>query len=107
MFTSKGTILGETRNISTGGAFICCEARPESGERCRLFIMTPGRQPLDVPIEIIWSNPYGSPVDVTPHGIGVKFTSISDLDRHFISKLVSDYLNEHGINWLKENSAEK
>jgi hypothetical protein len=81
IMTSKGPVVGETRNIGGKGAFICCKEFIHPEERCRLFIMVPNHNPLVVPVEVAWSNPYGSEPDATPCGVGVKFTDISPADR--------------------------
>lgn len=81
IMTSKGPIVGETRDIGGKGAFICCKEFIHPDERCRLFIMIPNRNPLVVPIEVAWSNPYGSEFDATPCGVGVRFTDISAVGR--------------------------
>jgi hypothetical protein len=81
IMTSKGPVVGETRDIGRNGAFICCKEFIHSEERCRLFIMVPNRNPLVVPVKVAWSNPYGSELDATPCGVGVRFTDISAADR--------------------------
>jgi Tfp pilus assembly protein PilZ len=79
--TSKGPVVGETRDIGRNGAFICCKEfiRPE--ERCKLFIMVPSHNPVVAPVKVAWSNPHGSELDATPCGVGVRFTNMSAADR--------------------------
>ena len=93
--TSKGPVVGETRNVSDQGAFICCKENVSPEARCRLFIMVPGRKPLVIPVEICWSNPYGSEFDATPCGLGVRFTGISAADRRaIVASLKGDSLEQ-------------
>jgi hypothetical protein len=81
IMTDKGPVVGETRNIGSKGAFICCKEFIHPEERCRLFIMVPNHKPVVVPVKVAWSNPYGSELDTTPCGVGVRFTNISTADR--------------------------
>jgi Tfp pilus assembly protein PilZ len=92
--TSKGPVVGETRNINEQGAFICCKEDIPPEERCRLFIMVPDHRPLVVPIEVCWSNPYGSEFDDTPCGVGVQFSKISPADRRAIFDALEEKLPE-------------
>jgi Tfp pilus assembly protein PilZ len=81
IMTSKGPVVGETRNIGDKGAFIYCKEFIHPKERCRLFIMIPDHTPVIIPVRIAWSNPYGSEIDATPCGVGVRFSDISAADR--------------------------
>jgi Tfp pilus assembly protein PilZ len=92
MMTSKGPVVGETRNVSNKGAFICCKDDITSEGRCRLFIMVPDHKPLVVPVEVCWSNPYGSEFDATPCGVGVRFSGISSADREAIVDALKEEL---------------
>ena len=94
IMTSKGPVVGETRNVSDEGAFICCKENVSPEARCRLFIMVPDRKPLVVPVEICWSNPYGSEFDATPCGVGVRFSGMSAADRRGIVAAMKEELLE-------------
>jgi Tfp pilus assembly protein PilZ len=94
MMTSKGPVVGETRNVSDRGAFICCREDVGPEARCRLFIMVPDRKPIIVPVEVCWSNPYGSEFDATPCGVGVRFRGISAADREAIAAVLTEELLE-------------
>ena len=104
--TNRGTIVGETRNIGVDGAFLFCPEPLRKRESLKLFIMAPDRHALEIPAQVIWSNPYGSEEDIPPRGMGVHFQKISDYDRDFISSVVSDHLQEHGIDWGEEEPEE-
>jgi hypothetical protein len=94
ILTNRGTIVGETRNVGVDGAFLFCSQPLQKREKFRLFIMAPDRRALEIPVEVVWSNPHGSEEDMPPRGMGVHFERISDEDRDFISNLVSDHLKE-------------
>jgi hypothetical protein len=96
ILTGRGAIVAETRNISPQGAFIFSDQPLPPEEKIRLLIMFPNRRYLDIPAEVTWSYPYGSEKDVTPCGMGVRFTEISAQDQEFISSLSSGYLKEEG-----------
>jgi len=97
MMTSKGPVVGETRNVSDQGAFICCKEDVTPEARCRLFMMVPDQKPLVVPVEVCWSNPYGSEFDATPCGVGVRFSEISAADREaIVAALTGELLEEEG-----------
>lgn len=100
--TNRGTIVGETRNIGVDGAFLFCPEPLRKREMLKLFIMAPDRRALEIPAQVIWSNPYGSEEDIPPRGMGVHFEKISDEDRDFVSNLVSDHLKEQSIDWREE-----
>ena len=72
----------------------------------KLFIMAPDRRALEIPAQVIWSNPGGSEKDIPPPGMGVRFKKISDEDRDFVANLVSDHLKEQGIGWIEEEVGE-
>ena len=100
--TNRGTIVGETINLGVDGAFLFCPEPLRKREMLKLFIMAPDRRALEIPAQVIWSNPYGSEEDIPPRGMGVHFEKISDEDRDFVSKLVSDHLKEQGTGWIEE-----
>ena len=92
ILTTRGALAAETSNITPHGAFIVCDKPLSSKTELRLFIMFPNRRYVEMLAEVIWSYPYGSDVDITPCGMGVRFTRITDADRDFISSLSSGYL---------------
>ena len=92
ILTTRGALAAETSNITPHGAFIVCDKPLSSKTELRLFIMFPNRRYVEALAEVIWSYPYGSDVDITPCGMGVRFTKITDTDRDFISSLSSGHL---------------
>jgi hypothetical protein len=89
VWANGGARTAETRDISSQGAFIVCERPLPSKAELRLFIIFHDSQCLELLAEVIWSNPYGSVIDETPCGMGVRFTRISATDRDAISSLAS------------------
>ncbi|UCE83662.1 MAG: PilZ domain-containing protein [Deltaproteobacteria bacterium] len=58
--TSKGTRIGETRDVSRGGAFIYCD-RPLGPRETFSFVITVPQRgtALTGKGKVVWSNPYG------------------------------------------------
>ena len=73
MTTSKGTMEGETANVSTLGAFIQCQEPLNPTESLLLNVEIPVGSPLQVFATVVWSNT-ASPEDTTfQAGMGVRF----------------------------------
>jgi hypothetical protein len=89
--TAHGALVAEASNISPQGAYINCDNPLPSKTELRLFIMFPNGRYVDILARVIWSYPYGSIVDNTPPGMGIRFTRVADADREFISSLSSGY----------------
>ena len=67
--TSGASRFGETKDISSGGAFIYCDRPLESEELFKVVISGPGmRNSITAEARVVWSNPYG---------MGVRFHSVS------------------------------
>lgn len=56
METPDGTVEAEARNISLGGAFICCQKPLPIGEIFRLTMIGPDNEPVVVLAKVVWSN---------------------------------------------------
>ena len=86
-------MVGQVRDISLGGAFICCQVPSEPGKVLKLTIrFSPMSSPLKIEGTVIRSNVYCLDDETMCHGMRVRFTGISDDDRRFISSLTSRYL---------------
>jgi hypothetical protein len=91
--SSQGLMVGQVKDISLGGAFICCQGPLEPGEVLKMTIMvSPMSPPLNAKGKVIRSNVYCFDDETVCHGMSVSFTKISDDDRRFISSLISGYL---------------
>ena len=73
VITSKGTMEGETRDVSTLGAFISCHEPLQPKESLLLSVELPTGSPLQVFAEVIWSTISSSENQGRPHGMGVRF----------------------------------
>ena len=85
--TTERTINGVTLNIGPDGVFIRCAKPLRLNEVVELTISIPGMErSLKAKAEVVWSNIYGPDDEISPRGMGVKFTRISSEDRQFIAK---------------------
>jgi hypothetical protein len=82
---------GVTKNISEGGAYVCC-ATP-LGPKAEFFMVinAPDKQ-LNVKAEVVWANTYSLNDEITPMGMGVRFMDITGEDRGIIAKAVAEHL---------------
>ena len=91
IYTNKGSILGESRNITSAGIFIHCHERLREDEVYRMAIRFPQRQPIEVKGKLMWSNLKGVDSESPFAGMGFSFVKISDEDRHLLDAVVSAY----------------
>jgi c-di-GMP-binding flagellar brake protein YcgR len=90
--TNHKLITGTTKDISAGGAFICCERPLQSGEVLELLIsVSLGSPPIRSIAEVVRSHDSCPDTESEPHGMAVQFIIISDADRRFISTIVSNH----------------
>jgi c-di-GMP-binding flagellar brake protein YcgR len=92
LVTSEGDLTGRTRDISAGGAFICCRQPLRSNEKFSIVLYSIpqlGRH-LRIIAKVVRSDIYCNDL-LMSHGMGVQFTSISEEDHKLLSTLVSDY----------------
>ena len=92
METPDGTIRAEVKNISVGGAFVCCEKPLPIGETFRLTMMGPDKEPVIATAKVAWSNVNVPEDKVINRGMGVRFIKMSD--RHI--RLVRQLFQESG-----------
>jgi Tfp pilus assembly protein PilZ len=85
---------GVTKDISGGGAYVCCAKPLRLNEVFDMVITAPDKS-LKVMAEVVWSNIYGPDDEINPRGMGVVFLEISDEDRSTISKAVNQHLAEN------------
>ena len=92
--TNHGSLEGEVKDISVGGACILCPEEPIAGENISILFKPPGQQSIPVIGEKVWSDcfeiHYG-----TAFGMGVQFTHISPEDRQLIADLVEKKRSEY------------
>lgn len=86
--TAQDTIEAKLRNLGVGGAYIHCDLAPEPGEIVVLTLKPPTGSSLEITAEVVWAG------KVLALGMGVRFVEISDEDRQFIEKTISDLLGD-------------
>ena len=86
--TAQETIEAKLRNLGIGGAYIHCDRAPEPGEIVALTLKPPTGSSLEITAEVVWAG------KVLALGMGVRFVEISDEDRQFIEKTISDLLHD-------------
>lgn len=87
--TQQGAIKGETKNISLGGAFICCNKPLPLREVFRLTINAPNYKPLTVNAEVVWSNINVPNEQIVNRGMGIRFIQIKKEDLEFLKELIA------------------
>lgn len=96
--TGQRTMDGVTWKVSPNGVFIKCAKPLRLHEVCDLAIRIPGeKRPLEVSVEVVWSNIHGQDDEVTPRGMGVRFIKISSGDRQAIAKQMFEQMNPEEI----------
>jgi c-di-GMP-binding flagellar brake protein YcgR len=70
--------VAELRNISLGGAFICCEKPFPTGQVFYLTMLGPDNTPLTATAVVVWSNANLPDEKVIYRGMGVRFINMSD-----------------------------
>ena len=87
---SDRVMEGVTKDISAGGAYVCC-ARPLGlNEVFEMNINAPNKS-LHVKAQVVWTNVSEFDDKINPQGMGVRFLDLSDEDRLFISGAVTEH----------------
>jgi hypothetical protein len=76
--TSDGTIVAELRNISLGGAFICCQKPLPMGQVFCMSMLGPDNTPMTATAVVVWSNANLPNEKVIYRGMGVRFINMSE-----------------------------
>ncbi len=76
--TSYGTITAEVKNISLGGAFICCKKPLQLRKVFRMTMIGPENEPVIATAQVAWSNANVPEEKVINRGMGVRFINMSD-----------------------------
>jgi len=88
MNTDEGSADGVIININNHGAFIRCRKPLKLTATCKLTIESSERQIEDVLAEVVWTNIYGPDDDLTPTGMGVRFTGLPEEQQKFLRNLI-------------------
>ena len=73
MITSTTTMEGETKDVSTLGAFIYCQEPLGPAENLFLRVKLPAGSPLEISAKVVWSNFSNLEDTTSPRGMGVRF----------------------------------
>jgi K+-transporting ATPase c subunit len=84
---------GVTKDISEGGAYVCC-TNPLGPEEVLDMVINAPSKPLNVKAEVVWSSMSGLDDEITPRGMGVRFLDIASEDRRIIAEAVVEHLSK-------------
>jgi len=85
--TAYGIIAAEVRNISLGGAFICCKKPLEMLKVFRMTMIGPENEPVLATAQVAWSNANMPEEMVINRGMGVRFIDMSDRHIQLVRQL--------------------
>lgn len=97
MNTDEGPVDGVITNINNNGAFIRCRKPLRLTATCKLTIESSERQIQNVVAEVVWTNIYGPDDDLTPRGMGVRFTDLPEGEQKFFRGLIRMIKGERGV----------
>ena len=96
--TDRGSIDGQTSNVTPNGVFIHCEKPLKLNAVFDLAIDVPNADcPLSARAEVIWSNRWGPDDEISPRGMGVRFVKISSEARKSIARAALSYLKRKQV----------
>ena len=94
IYTKKGPVKGESRNITSAGIFIHCEKELRLNEVCRMRIRPPQKQSVEVEGRLIWSNLDGLDSNGPYSGMGFSFVKCSAEDLRLLDEVISRHLEK-------------
>lgn len=89
IITDKGTIEGESRNITVAGIFIHCQEELHEDEVHQMIIKIPEQESILVKGRVAWSNFDSMEESNTYRGMGFSFIRISEDDRVILADVIS------------------
>ncbi|MFQ5561559.1 MAG: PilZ domain-containing protein [Nitrospinota bacterium] len=87
MRTPSRIIKGQTKDISTAGAFIQCQKTIPMGEAFEIALNPSKAEPLILNAEVVWSNLNMNDETVVMKGMGIRFLGLTDKDRESIEQI--------------------
>ena len=102
MNTDEGPADGVIININSQGAFIRCRRPLRLTETCNLTIESSERQIENVLAEVVWTNIYGPDDDLSPRGMGVRFTALPEEEQKFLRGLIRMIQQKGGVREISE-----
>jgi Tfp pilus assembly protein PilZ len=88
--TIYGTITAEVKNISLGGAFICCKKPLQLRKIFRMTMIGPENEPLLVTAQVAWSNANMPEEKVVNRGMGVRFINMSERHLQLVKQICQE-----------------
>ena len=89
IITEKGTIEGESRNITIAGVFIHCQEEIHENEVHQMIIKIPKQESILLKGRVVWSNFDSMEETNNYRGMGFSFIKISDDDRMVLADVIS------------------
>ena len=90
----SGTVTeGVTKDISEGGAYVCCANPLGPNEVLDMVINAPDKL-LNVKAEVVWASMSGLDDEITPRGMGVRFLNIGNEEKTIIAEAVAEHLSK-------------
>ena len=93
IITKKGTVEGESRNITVAGIFVHCLEALHKDEDYQMIIKIPEKESLLVKGRVAWSNFENMDLNASYVGMGFCFIKISEEDRSVLGDMISRYAN--------------
>ena len=90
IFSKKGLVRGETRNITTTGAYILCSEQLQQDETYMMRIKL-AKHSLTVDAQMIWASPEPKEKDAFSKGMGVFFAKINREDLKRLADMIQAY----------------
>ena len=88
--TIYGTIAGEVKNISLGGAFVSCGKPLRLKKVFSMTMMIPDNEPLLVTAQVAWSNANMPAEKVVNRGMGVRFINMSERHLQLVKQICKE-----------------
>ena len=89
VLTADGPVKGETKHISAQEAFVRCSDPLSLYDIASLSIEVSEHESFVAEAEVVWSNRYGPDDEITPRGMMVRFTSLSQKNRHRLHNAIT------------------
>ena len=89
IITSRGTIEGESRNITPSGVFIHCKTKLPEDEVYQMIIKLPNGKQIVVKGQMMWSNLNGREDTGALVDMGFSFIKMSDEDQKVLRTVIS------------------
>ena len=88
--TPDGAVAAQVKNISVGGAFICCPKPLPVGEMFHLTMTGPDSEPVKATAKVVWSNVNVPDHKVVNRGMGVRFINMSDIHIRLVREICQE-----------------